>query len=127
MALLGYAAFDAVFVTFAGLALNLAIRDLWFAFVLFLYCGLIGVSLVYWARRSRERPKSFAMRLSFAMFSYLVLFMLALEFSAFRSHLLKEHLLMNLTPWILPTSLGFSVLIYMRVRRLFGRLNAKSR
>lgn len=115
IAMLGYAAFDAVFVVLAAIALRLAMRDLWMPFVLFLCSGLIGVSLVYWALR--DRPKSLAIRFALAIFFYLVLFIPALAFSAGKLQIVAWPLVRDFAPWIFPGAAACSVLVYLRARR----------
>lgn len=123
--LLSYGVCHAILVALVGLALGLQVRGLLLSYFLLLWCGFIGASLIYWARRSYERPKSGAIRFAWAIFLFMNLYMGVLLVSAARVGMLSGRSALNdYAPYILPTSALASVAVYVMARR---RLEAVSR
>ncbi len=86
----GHAIGMAIFVGLAGLIMRIPTRSLLVPYTALLYCGLILSPLLYWARLSRERPKSCAIRFGIAIFFYLQVLTLALGFGTIRLHILSQ-------------------------------------
>lgn len=115
----GHAVGAAIFIGLAGLALNLPARRLLVPYTTLLYCGLVLSPLLYWARLSRERPKSCAIRLGIAMFLYLQVLMLALGFSTIRLGILSQTAALNdYAPFMVPFSALASIVIYVVTRQM---------
>src|SRR6185312_13745820 len=116
--LVPYGAGHAILVVLAGLALSLRIQSLLLPYLLLLWCGFVGASLIYWARQSYERPKSGAIRFAVAIFGYLTLYMGVLVFSAYRLHLLSPGAaLYDYGPDIVPGATLGSIVVYVMARR----------
>jgi hypothetical protein len=80
--LVGQAGGAAIIVGVAGLVLNLPPRRLLVPYAMFLGGGLVFAPFLYWARLSRARPKTFAIRSAIAMFVCVEAVVLAGVFSA---------------------------------------------
>ncbi len=114
--LVGYAGAAAVIAGVAGFVLNLPPRRLFIPYALFLSGGPVFAPLLYWARLSRARPKTFAIRGAIAMFVCVEAVVLATVFSAIwlgilsRTEALTEYL-----PFLV-TAAGFVSYLGMRQR-----------
>jgi hypothetical protein len=116
--LLSYGVGHVVLVALLGLALGLRARSLLLPYLLLLWCGFVGASLIYWARQSYERPKSGATRFALAMFLFLNLYLGALLFSTVKLTILSAGTALNdYAPYILLTSALSSAVVYMMARR----------
>ena len=116
--LIPYGLGHAILVVLVGLTLGLRIRSLLLPYVLLLWSGFVGASLIYWARQCYERPRSGAARFTIAIFFLLNLYMGVLVFSAYRVGLLTpEAALDGYGPYILPTAVIASVGVYFTARR----------
>jgi hypothetical protein len=123
--LASYGVGNAILVVLVGLALGLRMRSLLLPYLLLLWCGFVGASLIYWARQSYERPRSGAIRFTLAIFFLLNLYMGVLVFSAYRLGLLtQEEALYGYAPYILPGAVVACIAVYFTARR---RLEAISR
>jgi hypothetical protein len=80
----------AIFVGLAGLILSIRPRSLLVPYTTLLYCGLVLSPLLYWARLSRKRSQSYALRFAIAIFFYLQAIVLALGFSAIKLNILSQ-------------------------------------
>ena len=88
-------------------------------YLLLLWCGFVGASLIYWARQSYERPKSGAIRFAFAIFLIANLYMGVLLLSAVKLAILSASSALNdYAPYILPTSALGSLVVYVIARRM---------
>lgn len=127
IALITYAAMDAIFVGLGGLALNLSFRSLWLPFGMFFLVGVLLTVLLYWTRQSYDRPKSCAMRLAFTIFSCSLTFMLALVFSAMRLSILSQSTALNdYAPYALPGSLVAATVVYLMARKKLQAMQLRS-
>ncbi|HZT73831.1 MAG TPA: hypothetical protein VE996_09290 [Terriglobales bacterium] len=79
----------AIFVGLAGVILSVPLRRLVVPYTTLVYCGLVLAPLLYWARRSRERPKICAMRFGISMFLYLQVLLFALGIGAVKLGILS--------------------------------------
>lgn len=86
----GHAVGMAMFVGSAGLILGIPAHSLLVPYAALLGCGLIFSPLLYWARLSRGRPKSRALRFGIAMFLYMPTFTLVVGFGTVRLHILPQ-------------------------------------
>ncbi len=115
----GHAIGMAIFIGLAGLILNIPARSLWVPYTALVYCGLVLSPLLYWARLSRERPKSCAIRFGIAMFLYLQVLMLALGFGAIRLGILSQAAALNdYAPFMIVFSALASILLYIAARQM---------
>lgn len=115
----GHAIGMAIFVGLAGVILSVPIRRLVVPYTTLVYCGLVLAPLLYWARLSRERPKSCAIRFGIAMFFYLQVLMLALGFGTIRLGILSLAAAIN--DYALPMvvfSVLASALLYLVARQM---------
>lgn len=116
--LVSYGVGQAILVVLAGLVLNLRTRGLLLPYLLLLWCGFVGASLIYWARQSYDRPKSGAIRFALAIFLFLNGYMGALLLSAVKLAILSTSSALNeYAPYILPTSALGSLVVYLMMRR----------
>lgn len=115
----GHAIGMAIFVGLAGVILSVPIRRLVVPYTTLVYCGLVLAPLLYWARLSRERPKSCAIRFGIAMFFYLQVLMLALGFGAIRLGILSLAAAINgyALPMVVFSALA-SALLYLVARQM---------
>lgn len=116
---IGHAIGMAIFVGLAAVILSIPARRLWVPYTVLVYCGLVLAPLLYWARLSRERPKSCAIRFGLAMFLYLQVLMLALGFGTIRLGILSLAAAVN--DYALPMvtfSVLASVLLYVVARHM---------
>lgn len=116
---IGHAIGMAIFVGLAGVILSVPIRRLVVPYTTLVYCGLVLAPLLYWARLSRERPRSCAIRFGIAMFLYLQVLMLALGFGTIRLGILSLAAAIN--DYALPMvvfSVLASALLYLVARRM---------
>jgi len=112
--LASYGVGHGILVVLVGLVLSLRIRNLLLPYLLLLWCGFIGASLIYWARQSYDQPKSGAIRFALAIFLFLNVYMGALLFSAAKLAILSTGSALNdYAPYILPTSALGSVAVYL--------------
>lgn len=103
--LFSYGVGHVVLVGLLGLALGLRARSLLLPYLLLLWCGFVGASLLYWARQSYERPRAGATRFAFAMFLFLNLYLGALLFSTVKLNILSAGTALNdYAPYILPAA-----------------------
>jgi hypothetical protein len=115
----GHAIGMAIFIGLAGLILGIPARRLLVPYTTLLYCGLVLSPLLYWARLSRERPKSCAIRFGIAMFLYLQVLMLALGFGTIRLGILSQATALNdYAPFMVPFSVLASILLYVVARQM---------
>ena len=126
LALIPWAGGQAVFVALVGVALNLPIRTLLLPYLLLVWCGYVGVVLIYWARQLYDRPRSCAIRFALAIFFFLNLYMSVLLLSAVKVAILSAGSALNgYGPFILPGSALSAIAVYWRARRLLeGRKTA---
>jgi hypothetical protein len=118
---------QAVLIFLAGLALNLSPRSLLLPYLLLLWCGFVGGTLIYWARQSYPRPRAGAIRFTFAIFVSLNLYMGALLFSAYRLRFLsQETALYDNGPYILPGAALASAAVYITARRRLEAISQTS-
>ena len=83
-----------------------------------LSCGLVLSPLLYWARLARENPKSFAIRSTIAIFSYVVNVMVVLGISAIRLGILSQAaVLENYAPVMMPFTVLTFIVFYVRMRQ----------
>jgi glucan phosphoethanolaminetransferase (alkaline phosphatase superfamily) len=109
-----------ILVTIAALVLNLNRgARIWLAIYLaLLACGFVASVLIYCSRQSYDRPKSGAIRFALAIFLFLNLYMGVLLVSAVRlGILLSGNALSSYAPYILPTSILGSTVVYLVARR----------
>lgn len=117
----GHAIGMAIFIALAGLVLNIPAHRLLVPYTTLLYCGLVLSPLLYWARLSRERPRSCALRFGIAMFLYLQVLMLALGFSTIRLGILSRATALNdYAPFMVPFSMLVSALLYIVALQMLG-------
>jgi hypothetical protein len=115
--LASYGIGHAILVVLLGLALGLRARSLLLPYLLLLWCGFVGSCLIYWARRSYERPKSGAIRFALAVFLFLNLYLGALLLSAVKLAILSTgSALSDYAPYILLTSALGSAALYLMAR-----------
>lgn len=109
----------AIFIALAGMVLNLTIHQLWQPYLALVECGFVLAPLLYWARLSRERPKSCSIRFAISMFFYIQSVMLALGFSIIRLGIwsMKE-VIYDYAPFMELLSVVVSFLIYLVVRQM---------
>ena len=118
---LTYAICEALFIGFAGLALNLPLRMLLLPYVMLLYAAFATGPLIYWARQSYDRPKSFALRFASAVSLGSLLFMLALAFDVVRVGLLPSKVVLSyFAPYILPGCAIAWIMVYRSARKRSG-------
>ena len=121
----GHAIGMAIFVGLTGVILSVPIRRLVVPYTTLVYCGLVLAPLLYWARLSRGRPKSCAIRFGITMFFYLQVFMLALGFGTIRLGILSLAAAIN--DYALPMmvfSVLASVLLYLFACQMFKNLQS---
>lgn len=122
----GHALGLAIFTGLVGLAWGIPPGKLLVPYAMLAYCGLVLCPLLYWARLSRNRPKSCAIRFAIAMFLYLQTLMLALGFGAIRLGILtKADAIDGYGPFMLPFSAFAAVLVYFVVRQMFTDLQSE--
>lgn len=110
----------AIFTGLAGAALSIPVRNLLLPYTALLYCGLVLSPLLYWARLSRDRAKSCALRLAIAIFLYMQALMLALGFSTIKLNILSQAAVINsYAPFMMSFSWVASVLLYIAARQMF--------
>lgn len=115
--LLPYGVGHAILVLLVGLALGLRMRSLLLPYLLLLWCGFVGGSLIYWARQSYDRPRAGAARFTLAVFVLLNLYMGVLVFAACYVRLLsRQAAISGYAPYILPTAVIASIVGYPMVR-----------
>jgi len=116
--LIPYGVGHAILVLLVGIALGLRVRSLLLPYLLLLWCGFVGGSLIYWARQSYDRPRAGAARFTLAVFVLLNLYMGVLVFGACDVGLLSQQVAISgYAPYILPTAVIASVVGYPVVRR----------
>ena len=116
--LVSYGVGHAILVVLLGLALGLRIQSLLLPYLLLLWCGFVGASLIYWARQSYERPKAGAIRFALAIFFFMNLYMGALLLSAVKLAILSSNSALNgYAPDILPMSALGALVVYVMARR----------
>jgi len=114
----GHAIGMAIAIGLAGVILSIPARNLLVPYTTLLYCGLVLSPLLYWARLSRERPKSCALRFGITIFLYLQVLMLALGFDTIRLGILSQAVVLSdYAPFMLPFSALASVLVYVFTRQ----------
>jgi len=114
------AAGAAIFVALAGVALNLPFRRLWVPYTALCSCGLLLAPSLYWARLSRERPKSCAIRFAIAIFLYIQAVMVALGSSTIRLGILSQsEVVYDYAPFMEAFSVIVSIPIYVTARLMF--------
>src|SRR5260370_28616921 len=115
----GHAIGMAIFIGLAGLILNMPVRRLFVPYTMFLYCGLVLSPLLYWARLSRARPRSCAIRLGIGIFLYLQTLMLALGFSTIRLGILSQTTVIDdYAPFMVFFSALTSIALYVVARQM---------
>jgi hypothetical protein len=108
-----------IFVGLAGVILSIPARRLLVPYIVLVCCGLVLSPLLYWARLSRERPKSCATRFGIAIFLYLQVLMLALGFGTITLGILSRSAALNdYAPFMIPFSVLVSVLVYVVTRQM---------
>lgn len=113
-----YAVVEAVFVGFAGLTLNISVRDLLLPYLELLSCALVLAPVIHWVLQSRERPRSCAVRFALVIFFYLQLFSLVLTFNVVRLGIVSRATILDDTaPCILIGSVITSVVVYLSTRQ----------
>ncbi len=118
--LTSYGVAHVALVILAGLAfnLNLGARTWLSLYFPLLACGFVGSVLIYWSRRSYDRPNSGAIRLASAVFIFLNLYMGILLFSIVKLGVLSRSDALNgYAPYILPSSILASIAVYVAARR----------
>lgn len=115
--LVSYGIGHAILVGLFGLVLGLRQRSLLLPYLLLLCCGFVSASLIYWARRPYERPKSGAVRFSLAIFLLLDLYLGVFVFSAcWLQFISQDTALFDYGLYILPTAALSSIAAYLTVR-----------
>jgi L-asparagine transporter-like permease len=120
MFLTTYAIAHATLVALASLALNYRFEaGIWAVLYLpLMACGFVVSVLIYWARRSYERPKSGAIRLSLAILVFLNVYIGVLLFSAVKLGFVSNGDARNsYAPYILLGSILGSVAVYFAASR----------
>jgi len=118
LSMASYGVTQAILVVLAGLALNLRHRRWLLPYFLLLGCGFVGATLVYWARKSYDRPKSGAIRFAAAVFLFSSLYMGALLVSVVKLGMLSSNSALNeYAPYVLPTSTLGSIAVYFMMRK----------
>lgn len=108
-----------IFVVLVGVILAIPARRLLVPYTTLVYCGLVLAPLLYWARLSRERPKSCALRFGVTMFFYLQVILMALGFGAVRLHILSQaEAISDFGLLALPLSLFVFASSYLLVRQM---------
>jgi hypothetical protein len=111
----------AIFVGFGGLILGISSHRLLMPYTTLLYCGLVLSPLLYWARLSRGRHKSCALRFATAILLYLQAVMLALGFSAIKLNVLSQaEAISDFGLLIVPLSAFTFAASYLVARRMLG-------
>lgn len=116
--LLSYGLVQAILAALVGLSAGLPARALLLPYVLLLLCGFLGACLIYWARRSYDRPKSGALRLALATFLFEILYIGCLLVSAINLALLStRNALTGYVPYVLPMCALATLVVYKAARR----------
>jgi len=119
--LVSYGIIHAIFIVLAELALGVRIQRLLVPYLLLLWCGFVGASLIYWARQSHGWPRAGAIRFTLAIFFFLNLYMGVLVFSAYSLGLLTpDAALYGYAPYILPGAVLASIAVYFAARSRHG-------
>jgi hypothetical protein len=74
----------------AGAALKLRAGSLWFPYLLILWCGVIGASLMYWTRKSDAAERTRRLRFAASVFVLEIRYIGVLVYSAVKVNLLSE-------------------------------------
>lgn len=116
---IGHAVGMAIFVALAGIIMSLPARRLLVPYTALVYCGLVLAPLLYWARLSRERPKSCAIRFGIAMFLYLQILIFAIGYGTIRLGMLSVGAAVrDYGPSMVVFSVLASVLLYLVARHM---------
>lgn len=109
----------AIFIGLAKVALKLPTRELFVPYTVLAYCGLVLSPLLYWARLSRQRPKSCAMRCGIAMFFYFQALILAMAYGTIRLGILSlTTAVRDYVPFLIPFSALVSIVLYVTARQI---------
>lgn len=116
---LGHATGMAALAGLAAAILKIPVHGLLVPYIALACCGLVLAPSLYWARLSRERPDSCAIRFGVGMFLYLQALMLALGFGAVRVGIISRVAAIHgFAPLVIPFSALASVLLYVAARQV---------